>query len=149
MNKSLFSKVDHIGIIVKDMEATAKRLESLGIGPFEPLKITVVNKKDFGKPSDDFPVLAKAAKIGNIKIELLQPVSGESVQNKYLQTRGEGFNHVGFSSENAKGEIAGLKTGGLKSISEGQFTQGGAYAYFETDPSGDIIFELIQWPENS
>lgn len=37
---SLFSKIDQIGIVVKDMDKAIEHYQSLGIGPFELLKMT-------------------------------------------------------------------------------------------------------------
>ena len=36
-DKSLFSKVDHIGVVVRDIDKAVEYYESLGIGPFEPV----------------------------------------------------------------------------------------------------------------
>ena len=37
-NSSWASRIHHIGIVVRDIEKAIEYYESLGIGPFEPLK---------------------------------------------------------------------------------------------------------------
>ena len=75
-DKSLFSKVDHIGVVVRDIDKAVEYYESLGIGPFEPLKITGSKvKMVMGKPIDidSIQLKTRAAKIGTTILELLEP----------------------------------------------------------------------------
>ncbi len=97
-DKSLFSKVDHIGVVVKDTDKAVKFYESLGIGPFEPLKISPSRvRKVLGKTidPDSIQLKGRSASMGQISLELLQPVVGKSLWKEFLDTKGEGINHIG------------------------------------------------------
>ena len=51
MERSPFSKIDHIGVIVRDMDKAIEYYQRLGIGPFESLyhKIAIIETKERGK----------------------------------------------------------------------------------------------------
>jgi len=139
------SKVDQVGIIVRDMDEAVEYYQSLGIGPFESPNIIPTERRVYGKPADDVKNKVKVAQAGRVQFELVQPVSGESVQKEFLETKGEGINHLGFFVDDIDKEVAKLVGKGFKVISSGKFVGGGGFAYFDTAKVGGVIFELIQW----
>ena len=144
--KSPFSKVDHIGVIVRDMDKAIEQYQALGIGPFEPLSETPTDRKLYGKPADDIRNKVRVAQMGNIRFELAQPVSGESIQKEFLERRGEGINHLSFAVDDLDKEVAKLAEKGFKVAFRGKFQEGGGFAYFDTDKVGGVIFALEQLP---
>ena len=76
--KSPFKKLVHVGVVVRDIEKTVERLESLGIGPFAEPPLPPVEASIYyrGKQSHS-EVKILQTKIGEIELELFQPVSGE------------------------------------------------------------------------
>ncbi|MFX0205904.1 MAG: VOC family protein [Candidatus Hodarchaeota archaeon] len=76
---SEFSKIDQIGIVVKDMESTMKFYEKIfGIKPFLTL---------------ESPINTAKLKIGllyidEVQIELIQVLQGETIHSKFLKRRG-------------------------------------------------------------
>ena len=144
--KSPFSKIDHIGILVRDVDKAVEYYESLGIGPFKPVPRIAIDRVVRGKPADDVHHLASIAPMGSVKLELVQPVSGESVQKEFLDKHGEGINHLGFLVDDFEKEVARLVGKGYKVISSAKFAAGGGLAYLDTDRVGGVIFELLQWP---
>ncbi len=141
-----FSRVDQIGVLVRDMDKAVEYYESLGMGPFESLNVKATDRKVYGKPADDVKNLAKVARRGRLHFELIQPISGQSVQKEFLERHGEGINHLGFFVDDIEKEKAKLEKKGFKAISEGKFVGGGGFAYFDTHKVGGVMFELIQWP---
>ncbi len=144
--KSPFSKIAHIGILVRDMDKAVEYYQSLGIGPFEPLTAIAIDRVVHGKPAENVHNLARMVQIGSIHLELVQPISGESVQKEFLERHGEGINHLGFLVDNLDKEVGMLVGKGLKVISSAKFVGGGGFAYLDTDKIGGIVFELLQWP---
>ena len=146
--KPLFSKVDQIGVLVRDVEAAAKYFEALGIGPFgdPPDHIPAIDRVVHGKLAPDVKNRAKMVQLGEIEFELVQPVSGRSVQRERLEARGEGINHLGIFVVDLEKETAGLVEKGFKVISSGRFPGSGGFAYFDTDKVGGVQIELIQFP---
>ena len=143
-----FSKVDQVGVIVRDMDKAIEYYEALGIGPFKSLDVTAIDRKVYGKPADDVKNLVRVAQMGQVEFELVQPVSGESVQKKSLKDRGEGIDHLGFFVDNIDEEVANLVKKGFKVISSGKLVGGGGFAFLDTDKVGGVFFELIQRPLN-
>lgn len=62
---------------------------------------------------------------------------------EFLEKQGEGINHIGFFVDDLAAEIAKLVGKGCRVVSSGRTTGGGAFAYFDTDGVGGIIFELM------
>jgi methylmalonyl-CoA/ethylmalonyl-CoA epimerase len=50
------------------------------------------------------------------KIELMQPLDGESVLTKHLDRRGEGFHHMTFLVDDVPLTVDGLSSAGLSSV---------------------------------
>ena len=141
-----FSKVDQVGIIVRDMDEAVEYYQSLGIGPFEALNASATDRKVYGRPADDVKNEVKIAQAGGVQLELVYPASGESIQKEFLDTKGEGINHLGFFVDDIDKEVAKLVEKGFKVISSGKFVGGGGFAYFDTGKVGGVLFELIQFP---
>lgn len=143
----LFPQIDQIGIIVKDIEKAMQYYSSFfGLGPFRPLNVTSVDRKVYGKRVNGIKNLTRVARLGDLQFELIQPVSGESIQKEFLEKKGEGINHVGFFVKDLETEVAKLTGKGFKAISTAKFTGGGGFAYFDTNQVGGVFFELVQWP---
>ena len=141
-----YSRLDHIGIVVKDIDKAIKHLSGLGIGPFEaPFPHPPAQEKLVrGKPVD-FELKLTSARIGDVRLELLQPVKGKSVQQEFLDSHGEGLHHLGFTVKDLKSldnEVARLSKKGVKALSSARLAQG-AYAYMGTDEVGGVIIELM------
>jgi methylmalonyl-CoA/ethylmalonyl-CoA epimerase len=147
--KSPFSHVHQIGVIVRDMDEAVALYEGLGIGPFESPKgpAPIFDRQVHGKPAPDVKNRISMAQMGAVQLELVQPVSGKSLQMEFLEKRGEGVNHLAFLVDDLDGEVAKLAQKGFRVISSGK-TAMSAFAYLDTDKVGGVIFELIQQASN-
>jgi len=141
-----FSKIDQIGVIVEDMDKAVKYYEDLGIGPFQDSKLIIIDRRVRGRFADDVKNKVKLTHMGHVQLELVQPVSGESVQKEFLTKYGEGINHLAFFIDNLDKEVAKCTKRGSQVMSSGRFVGGGGFAYLDTDRVGGVIFELIQLP---
>ena len=149
IKKSPLSNVDHVGVVVRDMDKAIEHYQSLGIGPFERLKNMGLAKSEvMGKPIelDAIKIKARIARMGQIGFELIQPVAGESLWKEFLETKGEGINHLGYLVDDIDKRTVGLEKIGYKVLWSARFTRGGGAAYFDTRQVGGVIIELIQWP---
>ena len=145
--KSPFAKIDHIAIIIKDMNQATEYYESLGLGPFEPVTVALSGRTVRGKAVDDVKNKASLGKVGQTMIELVEPVAGEAnIYKEYLERQGESIHHVAFTVDDIERETAKLVEQGVKILSAGTFVNGGGYTYFDTAKTGGVVLELTQWP---
>jgi len=146
--KSPFSKFDHIGVIVRDLDKAIEYYQSLGIGPFElfdeQVMDTLTDKTMCGRPVD-FKMRVAAAQLGSVKFELTQPVEDCPVPEEFLKSKGEGINHICFLVDDIEEEKAKLIDKGLEIIQGANFAHGGGGAHFDAREVGGINIELVQW----
>lgn len=142
----LLSKFHHVGVLVKNLDEAVGYYQSLGIGPFERSNLVHIERKIYGKPVTDVKLVAKGTKIGPIGFELIQPVSGESVQKEWLASRGEGINHIAFIVDDIEEATSIMVEEGFKVISSSKNEGGGGMALFDTDKIGGIQIELEEIP---
>ncbi len=150
-NPNLFgkTKVVQIGIVVRDVEKSAKNYaEFFGV---EVPKIIVSETEDkaktryYGKPT-----MARVRQaffnFENISIELLEPVDGPSTWKDFLDSKGEGFHHIAFEIKDMDDKIAKLNDKGIPLSQQGRWTggSGGRYAYFESEKQLSVILELLE-----
>jgi len=132
---SKFSKVDQIGIVVKDMEATMKSYEKMfGIEPFPTVESAV----------DSAKLKIGLFQLGEVQIELIQVLGGETIHSKFLEKRGEGLHHLGFFVEDIEKELARLEKGGIKVLERGTVLGVVKFAYLDTEKTLGVVLELIQ-----
>ncbi len=147
MSEKPFPKVDQVGIVVEDMERAVQYYQSMGIGPFQPIKGVVhAERKVRGKIVYDIKNEARVAQIGSLQLELICPVEGNSLQKEFLVTKGEGINHIGCSVDDLDKEVAEMEKKGFKILSRSKFKGGGGAVYFDTTKIGGVIIEFVQWP---
>jgi methylmalonyl-CoA/ethylmalonyl-CoA epimerase len=144
--KTLFSKLDHVGVVVRDMETAIAQFSSLGAGPFqgphgEMATIVPFHGELRGKIYD-WKVKISKARMGDVLLELLQPLEGESALKEALEKNGEGLHHLGFIVENMDREIERFKGQGARVFTSSRNANGSGFAYLEGAAS--VIIELRQ-----
>jgi methylmalonyl-CoA/ethylmalonyl-CoA epimerase len=144
-SESIFSNLDHICVVVKDIDKTIKRLESLGIGPFRQASLPPDAEGMYyrGKRIDSNFIEFKAP-LGNIELEIFQPDDKPSPWKEFLDTKGEGIHHLGFKVKDFDKAIDKLTAQGAEVIirSMGQDKVMGA-VYFDLKV-GNIIVNLLR-----
>jgi methylmalonyl-CoA/ethylmalonyl-CoA epimerase len=143
--KSTFSNLWDIGVVVRDIDKTAKRLESLGMGPFIQPRPPAGDEGLFfhGKPLvSNFKALI--TKIGNIEFNLLQPDDKPSPWKDFLDTKGEGIHHLGFQVDDVEKEVNRLTSQGAEVILIGRIRGKMGAAYLDLK-IGNILIELTSF----
>lgn len=98
-------KIEHLGIAVKDLNASNILFAKLlGVPHY---KTEVVESE--GVSTSFFAV-------GPNKIELLQATNPDSPIAKFIEKRGEGIHHIAFEVADIEAEIARLKAEGFEMI---------------------------------
>jgi methylmalonyl-CoA/ethylmalonyl-CoA epimerase len=143
--KSAFKNIVHIGLVVKDMDQAIARLTALGIGPFKPRILPPDAKETYrGKPFiPSKRVKIYITQIGNLELELIQPIDGKSPHQEFLDQKGEGIQHLGFFVDNLAESVNDLIAEGSTVMLTSEFKGGGGVAYLDLDAAG-LIVELVQ-----
>jgi methylmalonyl-CoA/ethylmalonyl-CoA epimerase len=100
-------KIEHIGIAVKNLEASNTLFAAL----FGKPHYKVEEVKSEGVKTSFFDV-------GPNKIELLEATNPDSPIAKFIAKKGEGIHHIAFSVTDIKAEIARLKGEGFTVLNE-------------------------------
>lgn len=140
-----FSNLVHIGMVVKDMEKAIERFTALGIGPFTPRILPAENRETYrGKPFNPAErVTIQITRIGNMELELIQPLDGPSPHREFLEAKGEGIQHLGFMVKDLEGAVKDLTAEGSEVLLTSAFPNGGGVAYLDLN-AADLIVELVQ-----
>lgn len=145
----LWDRAYQVGVVVRDMDRAVAFYEALGLGPFvEGPSGHAIDRRIYGELQPDARVKGLIAQMGRIEFELLQPVSGPSIQAEFLENHGEGIVHICAFSDDLDTDVEKMEAAGFPVISSGSFDDGGKFAYFDTREVGGIILELFQTGEN-
>ncbi len=133
-------KLHHIAVIVRDIDKAVEYYQSLDIA-------TVGREVVF--PEAKPQIRAKFVQIGGVPIEFIQPLEGESVYKKFLESKGEGVQHIAFAVDNFNEETDRLVDKGVSIIVKGKAPAafGSISAHFDTRQVGDFAIQLIQEAE--
>ena len=138
----------HIGIAVRDIDKAIKYYQSLGaVLTDAPVVHPVGDPKEwkiYGKTPTKLKIKACRVQIGSLTLEMHQPIEGESLWKEFLETKGEGINHLGFFVDDVDREEAKLVEKGFAVLYSSRFQNGGGATYFDTGKVGNLIIELLQ-----
>ena len=128
------TKLDHIGIAVKSIDAAKQIYEDLGlrIEHFE----TVETQK----------VRTAFLSVGDSNLELLEPTSADSTIAKYIEKRGEGIHHICLRVENIEEHLARLKERGYRLINDAPVpgAHGCRVAFLHPAAGNGVLIELSE-----
>ncbi|WP_379132083.1 VOC family protein [Paenibacillus sp. sgz500958] len=148
MDKGILSTqvITQIGIIVKDIEKTAKSYaDFFGIPQPEAFWTDTQNLAQTELRGEATPARAKLAFVdaGQVQIELIQPDEQPSTWREFLDTQGEGIHHIAFAIKGMKEKIELLGQHGMPLIQKGEYT-GGRYAYMDSFSELKVLVELLE-----
>lgn len=135
-------KIRQVGVVVKDIDQAVKRLESLGIGPFEAMALPPDREEWYRGQPHKAKVKISMAQLGDVQLELIQPLEKKSVHGEYLEEKGEGIQHVMFSVKDFDKVTSSLTQEGAVELLHAKFPGGPELAYLDLNVGG-IIVELM------
>jgi methylmalonyl-CoA mutase C-terminal domain/subunit len=135
--QEIIKKIDHIGIAVSSLKASLPfyvnqlrlELEAIEEVRSEHVKIAFL-------------------KVGEMRIELLEPSSKDSAIAKFIEKRGEGIHHVALGVENIQSRIEELKEQGISFINEvaKEGAGGVTIAFMHPKSTQGVLYELCEKP---
>jgi methylmalonyl-CoA/ethylmalonyl-CoA epimerase len=149
----LHKGVAQVGFVVKDLDAAVESWVKLfGIEPwhFYTYEKPLVKRMSYhGKPVE-YRMRIALANIGQLRIELIQPLEGDTVYADFVREHGYGVHHLGVLTEDMAASLDEAKKAGLAMTMDGSgFGRDGDghYAYLDTEDAIGTTIELIQRPK--
>ncbi len=99
--------INHIGIAVRSIDTQRPFYEGILGASFEGVEVVPDQKVRVG-----------FFRIGEVRLELLEPTDPTSTIAAFLEKRGEGLHHVAFTVAGIEDRIAELKQAGLRMIDD-------------------------------
>jgi len=140
-------KVIQVAFVCRDVEATSKRWAAvLGV---DPPKIWLTHpgpevKMIYrGKPSNGRAKIA-IINAGQVDLEFLEPVGENSSWKDYLDTKGEGVQHIAFRVQDVAKATNFFQKMGMGVVHQGRFDDDdGSYTYIDSRDQLLVNVELL------
>ncbi len=139
--------VVQVAIVCRDIDATSKRWAAvLGVEP--PAIRTTKPGREVkviyrGHPSNGQAKLA-FIKLGQVMLELIQPVGGDTSWKEFLDANGEGVQHIAFQVGDLDRTVKTLDGMGMPVLHQGRYDDdSGAYVYVDSKKPLGVTLELL------
>ena len=132
------SHIEHLGIAVKSLEEALPYYE----------KILALNCYSIEEVADQ-KVKTAFFKVGQTKIELLEPTSEDSTIAKFIEKRGEGIHHMAFAIEDGVANaLAEVEAKGVRLIDKAprKGAEGLNIAFLHPKSTCSVLTELCENP---
>jgi methylmalonyl-CoA/ethylmalonyl-CoA epimerase len=136
----LLTRIDHVGIACRDLEATiARYLATFGL---EVVHLEV--NAEQGVREAMLRVGAADAPPGYV--QLLEPLAADTPVGRFLDRRGEGIHHVGYGVSDLRQVIAELGGTGIRLIDSRprHGSMGASIAFLHPADLSGVLTELVQ-----
>lgn len=128
-------RLEHIGIAVKDLEASNAHFEQLlGIAPYKEEEVA----SEYVKTS--------FFQTGESKIELLEATHPDSAIAKYLEKKPEGLHHIAFEVDDIYAEMERLRQAGcqLLNVEPKRGADNKLVCFVHPKSANGVLLELCQ-----
>ncbi len=131
----MVTKIDHIGIAVKNLDETLKFYEDI-------MGIKCVSKEVV----EEQKVRVAFLPIGDTEVELLESTHEDGPIAKFIEKKGEGIQHIAFKVDNIEEAIKELQEKGVRLIDEQpRYGAGGArIAFLHPKSTSGVLIEISE-----
>ena len=140
MTLPLFTRIDHVGIAVRDLES-AIELYTTTFG------LTVAGRETNEAQGVREAMLHVADAPGGASyVQLLEPLADDTPVGKFLASRGEGVHHVGYGVADVAASLEQLRGDGIRLVDERprHGSLGASIAFLHPKSVGGVLTELVQ-----
>jgi methylmalonyl-CoA epimerase len=132
---SVFTRVDHIGVAVEDIDAALELYE-------RDYGMTLVHREVVSSQG----VEAVLLDVGENHVELLAPLGPDTPVGKFLAKRGPGMHHVAYQVPDIEAVLASLREAGVRLIDEQPRSgiRDSRVAFLHPKSSGGVLTEIVQ-----
>jgi methylmalonyl-CoA/ethylmalonyl-CoA epimerase len=136
----LLTRVDHVGIAVRDLDSS--------IGFYEgTFGLTVAGREiNEAQGVREAMLYVADAPGGASYVQLLEPLADDTPVGKFLATRGEGVHHVGYGVADVAAALDRLRADGIRLVDERprHGSLGASIAFLHPKSVGGVLTELVQ-----
>jgi methylmalonyl-CoA/ethylmalonyl-CoA epimerase len=143
--RTLFRQMHHVCIVVHDIVRAEAHYEQVGIGPWQdypPLdqytELEVPDRAAF------LAMRYRYCDIDNMQIQLCQPPEADCPQRRFLDEKGEGVFHLGFSVGDCNAAESDGREAGLEILMRGRRPDGSGFTYFDNADQAGTVLEIRQ-----
>jgi methylmalonyl-CoA/ethylmalonyl-CoA epimerase len=133
-----------IAHVVRDMDAAMRYYwDTFRIGPWDVYTFAPPAVRDSmvrGKPSSHAYLLAVTWK-NEMQLELMQPLTGRSIYDECLETRGEGLHHMKLYYPDCRAALERFAEQGIRVIQSGRIDADEFY-YLDTEKALGYVIEV-------
>jgi methylmalonyl-CoA epimerase len=131
----VFTRVDHIGVAVEDIDAALELYE-------RDYAMTLVHREVVGEQG----VEAVLLDVGENHVELLAPLGPDTPVGRFLAKRGPGMHHVAYQVTDIEATLASLRDAGVRLIDEQPRAgiRDSRVAFLHPKSSGGVLTEIVQ-----
>ena len=145
-------KAIETAIVTRDVKRTMQGLSRIGIGPWRTFTFTpdnTTNQTYRGEPSP-FVMRVCFANLGDMIWELIQPISGRTIFQEFLDRHGEGLHHIAFDCDGIPfpARVAEFERRGFKLSQGGSWMGTNHFAFFETESETTTCIETYAFPDD-
>lgn len=138
--------VTQIGIVVRDIESVIDAY-CRAFGLERPTVIETAGPDETHATFEGQPTEARAKlaffHMGQVDIELIEPIGGPSTWRTFLEEKGEGVHHIAFVTPDARAVSRSLSDQGIPVEQRGDFV-GGNYTYLNSADPLKVRLELLE-----
>lgn len=139
--------ISQIAIVVKDIDDALERYHrALGWGPWNIYEHKPPSLHDtyLHGEATDFTMIGAETHVGEIVVELLQPVDGPSIYKEWLDSHGEGLHHIAVmrpDPADSEATMRRFEAMGAGVLMEGRIGDSIHFYYLDSEPLLKVIFE--------
>jgi methylmalonyl-CoA/ethylmalonyl-CoA epimerase len=131
----VFSRIDHIGVAVQEIEPALELYR-------DSFHLELAHREVV----EEQGVEAVLMDVGENHVELLAPLSPETPVGRFLARQGPGLHHVAYQVPDIDATLAALKEAGLALIDEQPRTgiRGSRVAFMHPRATGGVLTEIVE-----
>jgi methylmalonyl-CoA/ethylmalonyl-CoA epimerase len=135
----MFTRIDHIGVAVKDLDAAIKLYE-------RSFEMELVHRETVESQG----VEAVLLDVGDGHVELLRPLGPDTPVGTFIERSGEGLHHVAYAVDDIDAALERLKQQDVKLIdSEARVgIRGSRVAFVHPKATGRVLTEIVEPAEH-
>lgn len=139
----MLTRIDHIGIACRDLDATVAFYEST-------FGLTLVSEETIIEQGVREAMLAVGSSsiglAGPSYVQLLEPLGPDTPVGRFIARRGQGIHHVGYGVDDIEAALVSMAATGIKLIDAQprHGSLGASVAFLHPGDMGGVLTELVE-----